>query len=93
MDASTKMPKSIAPIEIRFAEWPVSTIIENANSTANGIVRRSDKGGSQIAQHQQQNQRDQHQSTDDYMLHRMCGLIDETRTVIDRADVHAWRQQ
>ena len=38
IDASTRMPKSIAPIEIRFAEWFVSTIIANANSTAKGIV-------------------------------------------------------
>lgn len=38
IDASTRMPKSIAPIEIRLAECPVRAIIENANSTANGIV-------------------------------------------------------
>ena len=37
-DASTRIPKSIAPIEIRFAELPVRTISENANSSEHGIV-------------------------------------------------------
>ena len=32
------MPKSMAPIEIRLADCPVSTIIEKAKSTAKGMV-------------------------------------------------------
>ena len=38
IEASTKIPKSIAPIEMRFAEWPVKTIIANANNTAKGYL-------------------------------------------------------
>ena len=36
--ASTMMPKSIAPIDNRFADSPASTRITTANSSANGIV-------------------------------------------------------
>ena len=38
MDASTRMPKSMAPMEMRLADCPVSTISEKAKSTANGMV-------------------------------------------------------
>ena len=36
--ASTMMPKSIAPIDSRFADSPFITRMTTANSSANGIV-------------------------------------------------------
>ena len=36
--ASTMMPKSIAPSEIKFADSPTMTIIENVNRSASGTV-------------------------------------------------------
>ncbi len=37
-EASTRIPKSIAPIEIRLAEPPLSTMMEKAKRSEHGMV-------------------------------------------------------
>ena len=93
MEASTRMPKSMAPMEIRFAERPVSTIMEKENSTANGmvaaamsVVRRSPSMSSRMSV----------TSTRPVMMtcFTVCVCeLDEPAPVVDRAQVHPRRQQ
>ena len=48
--ASTIMPKSMDPSEIKFADCPIKTIIEKVKSSDSGIVRATMQGRAQIAQ-------------------------------------------
>ena len=90
--ASTMMPKSIAPIDSRFADSPLSTRMTTANSSAKGMVaatisalRRSPRNSHWIrkisgdAQHH-------------VVQHGVGGDVDQRAAVVDALDAHAGRQ-
>ena len=58
--ASTMMPKSMAPIDSRLADSPLSTSITTANREREGDGRRHDQRAAQIAEEQPLDQEDQH---------------------------------
>ena len=65
MEASTRMPKSMAPMEMRFADWLVRTMRLKAKRTAKGMVMAAMRGDAPVAEHGEQHQRDQGEAHDD----------------------------
>ncbi len=59
------MPKSMAPMEMRLAERPVSTIMPKAEQHGKRNGDGGDEGDAQVAEHGEQHQGDQNEAGDD----------------------------
>ena len=57
--ASTMMPKSIAPIDSRFADSPVSTRIDHGEQQREGDGGRDDQRAAQVAEEQPLDEEDE----------------------------------
>ena len=90
--ASTMMPKSIAPIDSRFADSPRSTRMTTANSSAKGMVADDDQRAAQVAEEQPLDQEDQHDAHHHVVQHGVGGDVDQGAAVVDPLDAHAGRQ-
>ena len=91
--ASTMMPKSMAPIDSRFADSPLSTRMTTANSKREGNGGRHDQRAAQVAQEQPLDEEDQHHAHHHVVQHGVGGDVDQDAAVVDALDAHAGRQQ
>ncbi len=62
---------------------------EHGKRNGNG----GDEGDSQVAEHRQQHERDEHEAGDDDLADGVRGAVDEFGAVVDGVDVHARRKQ
>ena len=65
---STRMPKSIAPIESRFAGMCLRSRQMNANSSDSGIVDRDDQPRADVVQEEDQHDDDEHDAAQQVVL-------------------------
>ena len=91
--ASTMMPKSMAPIDSRLADSPLSTSTTTANKQREGNGGRDDQRAAQVAQEQPLDQEHQADAHHHVVQHGAGRHVDQDAAVVDALDAHAGRQQ
>ena len=90
---STTMPKSTAPIEMRFAGVPVATIPQNAARSASGMLSAVMSAARPCPEEEDEDDRHEHHADDDVLEDRVRRERDEVAAVVVRDDLHAGRQE
>ena len=86
---STRMPKSIAPIEIRLAGSSMHVQADERAEQRERDHRRDDQRAGEAAQEQPHHRHHQQEAVQQVVLHRAERVADEERAVVERLDLHA----
>ena len=92
--ASTSSPIAIAmpPSDMMFAVIPSARNGMNATRTATGMVMSGMSALGDVPQEQQHDEGHGEHHLDERLAHVVDGAADQRRAVVDRDDLHPWRQ-
>ena len=90
--ASTMMPKSMAPIDSRFADSPLSTRMTTANSSAKGMVAETISALRRLPRNSHWIRKISVDAHHHVVQHGVGGDVDQRAAVVDALDADAGRQ-
>ncbi len=88
-EESTMMPKSTAPIDSRFADWPRRYSTAKANNRARGMLIATISAVRTLLEEHQQHARHQDDPHEQVLPHRFRGDVDQVGAVVIGLDLHA----
>ena len=90
--ASTMMPKSMAPIDSRLADSPLSTSTTTANKSAKGMVAETISALRRLPRNSHWIRKISIDAHHHVVQHGVGGDVDQRAPVVDALDAHAGRQ-